>query len=152
MIYLLDTTILLAYLRAQNLIQDFVDKKYAPLDTANRAIISVVTVGEIRAIAIKNGWGKQRIANIDKTLEKIIVADINTEDIINRYAEIDAFSQGRLTGRVSNFTARNMGKNDVWIAATASVLDATLLTTDNDFDHLDGEFLTVGKIDLNENI
>ena len=42
-----------------------------------------------------------------------------------------------------------MGKNDVWIAATASVLDATLLTTDNDFDHLNKEFLTVAKIDLN---
>ena len=30
-------------------------------------------------------------------------------------------------------TARNMGKNDVWIAATAYVLRATLVTTDKDF-------------------
>lgn len=29
-----------------------------------------------------------------------------------------------------------MGKNDVWIAATTKVAGATLLTTDNDFDHL----------------
>jgi predicted nucleic acid-binding protein len=41
-----------------------------------------------------------------------------------------------------------MGKNDLWIAATASVLDATLLTTDNDFDHLQNEFLQVAKVDL----
>jgi predicted nucleic acid-binding protein len=34
-----------------------------------------------------------------------------------------------------------MGKNDVWIAATASVLEGTLITTDTDFDHLQGEFL-----------
>ena len=40
-----------------------------------------------------------------------------------------------------------MGKNDIWIAATASVLDATLLTTDKDFDHLNNEFLNVIWLD-----
>jgi len=40
-----------------------------------------------------------------------------------------------------------MGDNDIWIAATASVLKATLLTTDRDFDHLDGVFLRVFYID-----
>jgi predicted nucleic acid-binding protein len=40
-----------------------------------------------------------------------------------------------------------MGKNDIWIAATASVLNATLITTDNDFDHLNGVFLPVIYID-----
>ena len=34
-----------------------------------------------------------------------------------------------------------MGKNDVWIAATAHVTGARLLTTDRDFDHLDPTFL-----------
>jgi tRNA(fMet)-specific endonuclease VapC len=29
-----------------------------------------------------------------------------------------------------------MGKNDLWIAATALYLDMKLHTTDNDFDHL----------------
>ena len=79
---------------------------------------------------------------------KFLIIDINAENILNRYAEIDAFSQGRLDGKISNFTARNMGKNDLWIAATASVLNATLLTTDNDFSHLHNEFLQVAKIDL----
>jgi predicted nucleic acid-binding protein len=41
-----------------------------------------------------------------------------------------------------------MSKNDLWMAATASVLDTTLLTTDNDFEHLHNEFLQVAKIDL----
>lgn len=81
-------------------------------------------------------------------LLKFVVADINTENIIDRYAEIDAFSQGRLEKRKSGFSARNMGKNDLWIAAPASVLDATLLTTDNDFAHLKNEFVDVAKIDL----
>lgn len=43
-------------------------------------------------------------------------------------------------------TARSMGKNDLWIAATASILSAKLLTTDNDFDHLDGVYLDLAKI------
>lgn len=140
---------MIAYLREPNATQDYVDKEFNPLEIQNNAIISVVTVGEIRAIALKNGWGINRTRKIEGLLKQVIIADINSEDVINRYAEIDAFSQGRLDGRKSNFTARNIGKNDLWIAATASVLDATLLTTDNDFQHLHDEFLTVGKINLN---
>ena len=44
-------------------------------------------------------------------------------------------------------SARNMGKNDIWIAATAAVIGAKLITIDNDFDHLNGAFLEVIKID-----
>jgi predicted nucleic acid-binding protein len=40
-----------------------------------------------------------------------------------------------------------MGKNDIWIAATASVVNAILMTTDTDFDHLNGVFLSVVYID-----
>jgi tRNA(fMet)-specific endonuclease VapC len=40
-----------------------------------------------------------------------------------------------------------MGKNDLWIAATASVLKAILLTTDHDFDHLDKVLVEVVYID-----
>ncbi len=36
---------------------------------------------------------------------------------------------------------RKMGKNDLWIAATAIFADARLLTTDRDFDGLDPLFL-----------
>lgn len=148
MIYLLDTNILLAYLREPNPTQIFIDKEFMPFASSDDALVSVVTVGEIKSIALRNGWGKKRKDKIKEILSDILIADINRDEIIDRYAEIDAFSQGRLTGRFSNFTARNMGKNDLWIAATASVLDAMLLTTDNDFEHLHGEFLQVAKIDL----
>jgi len=40
-----------------------------------------------------------------------------------------------------------MGKNDLWIAATSSILNATLLTTDTGFDHLNSVFLTIFYID-----
>lgn len=67
---------------------------------------------------------------------------------MDKYAEIDAFSQGKLEGQKSNFSSRNMGKNDLWIAATASVQNMTLLTTDKDFKHLDGNFLKLKVINL----
>lgn len=63
-----------------------------------------------------------------------------------RYAEIDTFSQGKLPNKRLGMTARNMGKNDLWIASTASLLNATLLTTDADFDHLDGAYLALKKL------
>ncbi len=77
------------------------------------------------------------------------MVEINNEQIIQRYAEIDAYSLSKDRKRPlpAGQTARVMGKNDLWIAATTSVLKATLLTTDHDFDHLDGVFLTIAYID-----
>jgi len=43
-----------------------------------------------------------------------------------------------------------MGKNDLWIAATASAFDIRLITTDKDFDHLKDQFIDLLYIDLNK--
>ena len=53
-------------------------------------------------------------------------------------AQLDAYSQGKLSMRPlpAGMSARNMGKNDLWIAATALYFDVELHTTDKDFDHL----------------
>ena len=126
-----------------------IDTAFTPFGLNNSSLVSIVTIGELKSFTLKNKWGKRRIQELEGFLLKFVIADINTENVVNRYAEIDAFSQGRLESKKSNFTARNMGKNDLWIAATASVLEATLLTTDNDFNHLHDEFLSVAKIDLN---
>lgn len=72
------------------------------------------------------------------------------ETIIERYAEIDAYSQGKLKGEKVDFSSRNMGKNDLWIAATASIFDLELITTDRDFEHLNPRFLKLTRIDLSE--
>jgi tRNA(fMet)-specific endonuclease VapC len=39
-----------------------------------------------------------------------------------------------------------MGKNDLWIAATASLLNLTFVTTDKDFNHLHNHFLNLRNI------
>ena len=146
--YVLDTNILLHYLRGTEL-SIWIDQQYRPLDsTINESIISVVTVGEIRALAKINHWGQRRLDKIDNLLDELLITDINTEDLIERYAEIDAFSHDKIIGRPLGMTARNMGKNDLWIAATASILDATLLTTDKDFNHLHNEYLNLEFITI----
>ena len=43
-----------------------------------------------------------------------------------------------------------MGKNDLWIAVTTHLLEATLITTDNDFDHLKNVYFNVEKIVVND--
>ncbi len=63
---------------------------------------------------------------------------IDDAEIIRAYSVIDAHSQRR---------GQPLGKNDAWIAATASVTGARLLTTDKDFDRLDPIFLQRDWID-----
>jgi predicted nucleic acid-binding protein len=75
--YLLDTNIMIAYLREPNLTQEYVDKNFAPLDISNNAIISVVTIGEIKAISLKNNWGIKRIEKVELLLSQVTIADIN---------------------------------------------------------------------------
>jgi predicted nucleic acid-binding protein len=50
-----------------------------------------------------------------------------------------------LPGKTNPSSAIIMGKNDIWIAATAKVADATLLSIDNDFNHLNKTFIKVRK-------
>jgi len=120
MIY--DTNILLSHIR-----------KDEPVP--NRVLISIVTVGELEALALKSDWGIQKVRRKDWLINKYPTIDINRE-ITQLYAQIDAFSQNRLRSYPLGTSARNMGKNDLWIAAIALYLDMELHTTDNDFDHL----------------
>jgi predicted nucleic acid-binding protein len=57
--------------------------------------------------------------------------------VLKRYAEI------RAADRDGGW---NLSHNDTWIAATASVTGAVLLTTDRDFERLDARFGRVACI------
>jgi predicted nucleic acid-binding protein len=146
--YLLDTGILLGYVRGAGY-AEYTERKFGLFQPPNVPLTSVVSKGEIYSLAIQFGWGDQKKQELDTLLRRIPSVDINTDRIIHRYAEIDAFSQGkdRTKPLPMSMSSRNMGKNDIWIAATASVLNATLLTTDGDFVHLNSVFLHVVQID-----
>ena len=50
--YILDTNLILAYVRKSELVK-YVDEKYAPLSNQNIPIISVVSIGEIQSLGIR---------------------------------------------------------------------------------------------------
>jgi tRNA(fMet)-specific endonuclease VapC len=142
--YLYDTNILVYAIRNEKHWQ-FISET-AQLDITQDNVMSVVSWGELYSLARQNKWGIKRFDLIDRLDEVFIIADIFEMEIIQAYADIDAYSRGKLDGRPLGTSARTMGKNDLWIAATASVLGITLLTTDGDFDHLNGVFLDIEKI------
>lgn len=135
-LYLLDTNIVLALVRGQAL-----GATFGLSAGKRRPAISVVTHGEVRVLASRNGWGTAKIEALQNALDAIVTVDINIAEVIDAYVEIDIYSQQHSGG------ARSMGKNDLWIAACAKASGATLLTTDKDFDHLDPDLLTVKYID-----
>lgn len=144
--YLLDTNIIIIYGRGTEMSRA-IEEKYNLFDINNTLAISVVTLGEINAIVKKLGMGEKRKARIESILSRLAKVKLDTKEIISRYGDIDAFSQGKLKKKGS-FSARNMGKNDIWIAAAASVYDLTLVTTDKDFEHLKGEYIKLDYIDI----
>lgn len=93
----------------------------------------VVTEGEIRSLALQFAWGKDKIEQMRFLLDYFRPVSIETPEVMQAYATIDAYSKTH---------GITMGKNDVWIAATAHVNGFELLTTDQDFNHLHGTFLT----------
>ncbi|MBO0931503.1 hypothetical protein [Fibrella aquatilis] len=58
--------------------------------------------------------------------------------LFDEYVRIDCYSKGKLPNDPppKGQTARKMGKNDLWIAATAIFYELNLYTSDNDYDHL----------------
>lgn len=120
---ILDTNIIIKHIRQK--------KEISP-----RGVVPIVVVGELQAFALKADWGFQKIVLLDSILQKLPIADIQSE-IIPHYAHIDAYSQNALKSMpLIERTTRNMGKNDIWIAAMALYYDLELWTSDNDFNHL----------------
>lgn len=143
--YLLDTGILVHYARQSETYQR-IEQSEGLTKPDCIPFISVVTYGEILSFAIQNNWGANRVSKLKGWLNKLFVLDISSNDqkLLDTYAEIDSFSKNKLQ---SNPLGRSitMGKNDLWIASTAKVAGAILLTIDGDFDHLNGTYLTVKK-------
>lgn len=68
---------------------------------------------------------------------------------MDAYTQVDAYSKRKANDKSGNLlpgSAKKMGKNDLWIAATAYALDVPLMTTDGDFDHINGTLMQVIKI------
>jgi len=133
-LYLLDTNVILALVRGNEL-GIRIDTQFGLRSSKVRPEISIVTHGEVRVLAARNGWGAAKLEALQNALRAFITVDVNEPDVIDAYVQIDLYSQRHPNG------ARNMGKNDLWIAACAKASGATLLTTDKDFDHIEPNLL-----------
>jgi predicted nucleic acid-binding protein len=136
-LYILDTNILVHFVRASP-VWTRVRDTYQPLTIEPQPIISVVSEGEVRSLALQWKWGTRKLEQIEFALTFFKVSTILDPDVIRAYAAIDAFCEEN---------GQPLGKNDVWIAATAMVRRATLLTTDRDFDRLTPRFISRHWID-----
>jgi predicted nucleic acid-binding protein len=147
--YLLDSNIIIIYSR-DNAIADRIERKYNIFNGNHQLAVSIISLGEINATIKKLGIGEKRRKKIKDILNGINEFGVNFKEVIDRYGDIDAYSQGKLQPRRDKFSSRNMGKNDIWIAATASVFNLTLITTDKDFDHLNGVYLDLEYVPLKD--
>ncbi|MEM1326269.1 MAG: PIN domain-containing protein [Bacteroidota bacterium] len=147
--FILDTNIVLIYLRENQLSRNL-ESSLRLMSGTNNLFLSAVSLGELKSIAKQNKWGNRKLNRMILMLRKFIVVDINLDEVIEQYAEIDTYSQGKLEGSNVNFSSRNMGKNDLWIAATASVYDLRLVTTDQDFRHLQNEYIELEEINIDD--
>ena len=137
---LFDTNILLYLIKDTN--WQRLDNKINPHN--EKVYLSIASAGEIQSMAMMNNWGESKRQTMEFLLTDIPILEIN-QIFVDTYAQIEAFSQRRNPSysEYSFLTPRNMGKNDLWIAATAALLGLTLVTTDADFNHLNGVFLEV---------
>lgn len=147
--FVLDTNILIFYVREHEVYRR-VEETCRLTEPDAFIILSVATQAEILSFAEQQNWNEKRMTALQRMLDALFIVDISGSDkkLLQAYADIDAYSQGKLSRMPSPFSARNMGKNDLWIAATAYATGATLVTTDADFDHLKDVFLKLEKITL----
>ncbi len=142
-LYLLDTTILLALIRGRDLGR-YLNHTFALSDvtnTTNVPLISVVSHGEIWAMAERNRWGDKKRQTLSKMLGELVTLDLNDRSIVEAYVEVEKKNHSHPKG------ARVLSDNDKWIAATARAASAVLLTTDQDFIHLNPDVCAVHYVD-----
>jgi tRNA(fMet)-specific endonuclease VapC len=120
---LLDTSVVIHLVRGSTA-GKAMDKAYGISTRDERPLISIVSLGEARAFASRRGWGDGKQENLVKLFRELVVVDIRSDDVLRKYAEIDAWAK-------DNGWA--LSDNDTWIAATAAATGAVLLTNDKDF-------------------
>lgn len=129
-ILLLDTGILIHLVR-DNWIGRSIDSRFRLRTGPEKPLISIITVGESLAFARKLSWGPAKAAALENLFEDLVVVDLSDE-ILELYAKVDFFLSR---------SGKPIEQNDMWIAATAIVSGAHLLTTDKDFDPLHSVYL-----------
>jgi tRNA(fMet)-specific endonuclease VapC len=118
--YILDTNIVLHLIRNDPLAL-WMEATYRFQADGLSPIISAVSEGEIRSLALQFGWGASRLREMERLLDRLVLVPIDYRHIIPAYA---------LNGLPLSASRDALGENDTWIAATAHATGSRLLTTD----------------------
>ena len=124
--YLLDTSVLLPLIRGRDLGR-YISVTFDLANTVHRPLVSIVTHGEIWALADRHSWGHDKRAVLTKMLDSLVTISLDDQAILDAYVYMDRACRSMPKGAIV------LGKNDLWIASTAKAADAVLLTTDRDF-------------------
>jgi tRNA(fMet)-specific endonuclease VapC len=127
--YLLDTCVMFLLARGEEPGR-LIDQRFGLSSAAERPLVSIVSHAELHLLALSNGWGVKKLSALAATLANVVTVELLSGPIPEAYVEM------ALASRRHRPSARKMTDNDLWIAATAKVTRATLLTTDKDFTHL----------------
>lgn len=131
--YILDTNIFVLLVKNEKF-GKFIEQTYQN-HSPESLYYSYITLGELDSIIKQNNWGNKKIKELSIILKGFQLLDVVSMELIRNYGTLDAYSQGKLKNKPlpTGTSARNMGKNDLWIAATALSIQATLITTDKNF-------------------
>jgi tRNA(fMet)-specific endonuclease VapC len=138
--YILDTSALLNLIRGKELGEQ-IDRAFGLRAALYRHTVSIVTHGEIQVLAERNHWKEEKKSVLAAALGNLVTVNLDSQSIVDAYVRIEEACRSAPGGE------RKMGHNDMWIAATALVTGLPLITTDKDFDHLNGRLLQVHWVD-----
>jgi tRNA(fMet)-specific endonuclease VapC len=138
--YVLDTNILLALIRGKAL-GESIDDAYGLRANLQRHVVSIASQAELLVLAERNRWAQAKKDAVNLMFQNLVVLPIDGESLLDGYLQV---SRADMTWQEG---PRNMGKNDICIAATAVSSGLPLLTTDKDFNFLNGNLIQVLWID-----
>lgn len=126
-IYLLDTNAISDLMRASPRIENWM----ARLDPRDRVVTCTIVRGEVLFGIARLPEGKRR-AELEETGHQFLAA-LHCEPVPERAG--DSYATVKLTRQQRGLA---LDENDLWIAATALALGATLVSRDGDFAGIDG--------------
>jgi predicted nucleic acid-binding protein len=125
--YLLDTNVISDLMRAVPRVEDWM----AGLDRGDRIVTCTIIRGELLFGIARLPEGKRRV-ELEETGSQFLAA-FHCEPVPERAG--DFYASVKLTRQQRGLA---LDENDLWIAATALALGATLVSRDSDFTRVDG--------------
>ena len=106
---------------------------YRPHLQSGLSVLPFQAVAEMRLGASLAQWGEARLTRLERFFADVLIQEYN-EALMRCWVQI--MREARQVGR-------RLESSDGWMAATALLLDAPLLTHDNDFSSLSCPSITV---------